>query len=41
MDPYNISVHTLKELIWRDWREGMFGARFIQRTRARELETRC
>jgi hypothetical protein len=26
MDPYNISVHTLKELIWRDWREGMFVA---------------
>jgi hypothetical protein len=24
MDPYNISVYTLKELIWRDWREGMF-----------------
>jgi hypothetical protein len=23
MDPYNISVYTLKELIWRDWREGM------------------
>jgi hypothetical protein len=22
MDPYNISVYTLKELIWRDWREG-------------------
>ncbi|KAF2002864.1 ubiquitin-like protein [Amniculicola lignicola CBS 123094] len=21
MDPYNISVYTLKELIWRDWRE--------------------
>jgi hypothetical protein len=21
-DPYNISVYTLKELIWRDWREG-------------------
>lgn len=26
MDPYNISVYTLKELIWRDWREGMFCA---------------
>ena len=25
MDPYNISVYTLKELIWRDWREGTFG----------------
>lgn len=24
MDPYNISVYTLKELIWRDWREGTF-----------------
>lgn len=24
MDPYNISVYTLKELIWRDWREGAF-----------------
>lgn len=23
MDPYLISVYTLKELIWRDWREGM------------------
>ncbi|CBX92611.1 predicted protein [Plenodomus lingam JN3] len=23
MDPYNISVYTLKELIWRDWREGL------------------
>jgi hypothetical protein len=23
MNPYNISVYTLKELIWRDWREGM------------------
>jgi hypothetical protein len=22
MDPYNISVYTLKELIWRDWRDG-------------------
>lgn len=22
MDPFNISVYTLKELIWRDWREG-------------------
>jgi hypothetical protein len=22
MDPYNIGVYTLKELIWRDWREG-------------------
>jgi hypothetical protein len=22
MDPYNISVGTLKDLIWRDWREG-------------------
>lgn len=22
MDPINISVYTLKELIWRDWREG-------------------
>ncbi|KAF2733151.1 ubiquitin-like protein [Polyplosphaeria fusca] len=21
MDPYNISVYTLKELIWRDWRD--------------------
>ncbi|KAF2745536.1 hypothetical protein M011DRAFT_406529 [Sporormia fimetaria CBS 119925] len=21
MDPYNISVYTLKELIWRDWRQ--------------------
>jgi hypothetical protein len=23
-DPYNISVYTLKELIWRDWREGQY-----------------
>jgi hypothetical protein len=23
-DPFVISVYTLKELIWRDWREGMF-----------------
>jgi hypothetical protein len=22
-DPFVISVYTLKELIWRDWREGM------------------
>lgn len=22
MDPFNISVYTMKELIWRDWREG-------------------
>jgi len=22
MDPWNISVYTLKELIWRDWRQG-------------------
>ncbi|USP74485.1 hypothetical protein yc1106_01759 [Curvularia clavata] len=25
MDPYNISVYTLKELIWRDWREDSTG----------------
>ena len=25
MDPYNISVYTLKELIWRDWRDGTSG----------------
>lgn len=25
MDPFNISVSTLKDLIWRDWREGEFG----------------
>jgi hypothetical protein len=24
MDPYNIGVYTLKELIWRDWREGQY-----------------
>jgi hypothetical protein len=24
-DPYKISVYTLKELIWRDWREGTYG----------------
>jgi hypothetical protein len=29
MDPYNISVYTLKELIWRDWREGTSGACFF------------
>ena len=23
MDPFNISVYTLKELIWRDWKSGM------------------
>jgi hypothetical protein len=23
MNPYNLSVYNLKELIWRDWREGM------------------
>jgi hypothetical protein len=23
MDAYNITVYTLKELIWRDWREGL------------------
>lgn len=23
-DPFVISVYTLKELIWRDWREGTF-----------------
>lgn len=22
MNPYNLSVYNLKELIWRDWREG-------------------
>jgi hypothetical protein len=26
MDPYNMTVNTLKELIWRDWREGTFRA---------------
>lgn len=26
MDPFNISVYTLKELIWRDWREGAMRA---------------
>lgn len=25
MDPYKISVSTLKDLIWKDWREGTFG----------------
>jgi hypothetical protein len=29
MDPYNISVYTLKELIWRDWREGTSSACFF------------
>jgi hypothetical protein len=24
MNPYNLSVYNLKELIWRDWREGTF-----------------
>ncbi|KAK2747550.1 hypothetical protein FQN57_002043 [Myotisia sp. PD_48] len=24
-DPYRISVYTLKELIWREWRSGMIG----------------
>lgn len=28
MDPYNISVYTLKELIWRDWREGTLECMF-------------
>jgi hypothetical protein len=28
MDPYNINVYTLKELIWRDWREGKFSLSF-------------
>jgi hypothetical protein len=23
-DPFNLSVYTLKELIWREWREGMY-----------------
>jgi hypothetical protein len=27
MNPYNITVYTLKELIWRDWRSGMFALR--------------
>jgi hypothetical protein len=27
MDPYNINVYTLKELIWRDWREGKSSVR--------------
>jgi len=27
MDPYNISVSQLKDLIWRDWREGTLGMR--------------
>ena len=26
VDPFQISVYTMKELIWRDWREGMSGA---------------
>jgi hypothetical protein len=29
MDPYNINVYTLKELIWRDWREGKSSVHFI------------
>ncbi|EAT85827.2 hypothetical protein SNOG_07176 [Parastagonospora nodorum SN15] len=32
MDPYNIDVYTLKELIWRDWREAQhvaFAASFM------------
>jgi hypothetical protein len=29
MDPYNISVYTLKELIWRDWREGTHAHFFL------------
>lgn len=32
MDPYNITVNTLKELIWRDWREGMSRIRFLSRS---------
>lgn len=28
MDPFNISVYTLKELIWRDWREGVHASQF-------------
>ena len=24
VDPFSISVYTMKELIWRDWREGTF-----------------
>jgi hypothetical protein len=37
MDPYNISVYTLKELIWRDWREGTRAHSFLTfpKTRAR------
>jgi hypothetical protein len=42
MDPYNISVYTLKELIWRDWREGQYsdstfpGAQFRRNGRPNE-----
>lgn len=28
MNPYNITVYTLKELIWRDWRSGTFAHRY-------------
>lgn len=28
MNPLNISVYTMKELIWRDWREGKIPYRF-------------
>ncbi len=29
MNPFNISVYTLKELIWRDWREGTESMKFL------------
>lgn len=43
MDPYNISVYTLKELIWRDWREGtscVVPMHLSFSSRARQLEYR-
>lgn len=41
MDPYNISVYTLKELIWRDWREGMSKSIFRHNHVDQEPEEQC
>jgi hypothetical protein len=37
MNPLNISVYTMKELIWRDWREGRIPFRLQQLTIANSI----
>lgn len=36
-DPFAMSVYTLKELIWREWRQGMYGRRQLSKTGPREI----